>query len=142
MGADGEVFVTGRIKDLIIVRGVNHYPQDIEATVQAIDSRMRPGFGAAFANLDQSGQERVVIVQEVERSHRHNLDVGEIVGGIREAVADAHGLSVHEVVLVRPGSIPKTTSGKIQRRLTRTLWLNGELTHLTGAANSQKASQP
>jgi acyl-CoA synthetase (AMP-forming)/AMP-acid ligase II len=62
MGADGEVFVTGRIKDLIIVRGVNHYPQDIEATVQAIDSRMRPGFGAAFANLDQSGQERVVIV--------------------------------------------------------------------------------
>ena len=68
MGADGEVFVTGRIKDLIIVRGVNHYPQDIEATVQAADPRLRPGFGAAFAVVDQSGQERIVIVQEVERA--------------------------------------------------------------------------
>jgi acyl-CoA synthetase (AMP-forming)/AMP-acid ligase II len=122
--AAGEVFVTGRIKDVIIVRGANHYPQDIEHTAQATAACLRAGFGAAFSVCDPGGQERLVIVQEVERSHRNKLDVDEIAGGIREAVAEEHGLSVSDVVLVRPGSIPKTTSGKIQRRLTRTLWLN------------------
>jgi acyl-CoA synthetase (AMP-forming)/AMP-acid ligase II len=133
--AAGEVFVTGRIKDVIIVRGANHYPQDIEHTAQGTAACLRAGFGAAFSVLDPGGQERLVIVQEVERSHRNKLDVDEIAGGIREAVAEEHGLSVSDVVLVRPGSIPKTTSGKIQRRLTRALWLNGDLAAMAAAGN-------
>jgi acyl-CoA synthetase (AMP-forming)/AMP-acid ligase II len=136
----GELFVTGRIKDVIIVRGANHYPQDIEHTAQATAACLRAGFGAAFAVADAAGQERLVIVQEVERSRRHTLDIAEIAGGIREAVAEEHGLSVSEVVLVRPGSIPKTTSGKIQRRLTRTLWLNGELVPIVAAARRSAAA--
>jgi acyl-CoA synthetase (AMP-forming)/AMP-acid ligase II len=136
----GELFVTGRIKDVIIVRGANHYPQDIEHTVQATADCLRAGFGAAFAVADSAGQERLVVVQEVERSHRHQLDVAEIAAGIREAVADEHGLSVSDVVLVRPGSIPKTTSGKIQRRLTRTLWLNGELPAVVSATQRPAAT--
>jgi acyl-CoA synthetase (AMP-forming)/AMP-acid ligase II len=138
--AAGELFVTGRIKDVIIVRGANHYPQDIEHTAQATAACLRAGFGAAFSVLDPGGQERLVIVQEVERSHRNKLDVEEIAAGIREAVAEEHGLSVSDVVLVGPGSIPKTTSGKIQRRLTRTLWRNGDLAPLTAAMRWPAAS--
>lgn len=138
----GELFITGRIKDLIIVRGVNHYPQDIEHTAQATASCLRPGFGAAFAVADAKGAERVVIVQEVERSHRLRIDADEVAAGIREAVAEEHGLFVQDVVLVRPGSIPMTTSGKIRRRQTRTLWLNGELATLTDAPPPSSRGAP
>jgi acyl-CoA synthetase (AMP-forming)/AMP-acid ligase II len=138
LDADGEMFVTGRIKDVIIVRGANHYPQDIEHTAQATASCLRAGFGAAFAVADLDGQERLVIVQEVERSQRRQLDIEGVVAGIREAVAEQHGLSVSEVVLVHPGSIPKTTSGKIQRRLTKARWINGEFDPL--AAGSARLS--
>lgn len=135
LDAEGELFVTGRHKDIIVVRGTNHYPQDIEHTAQAAAPSLRAGFGAAFSIVDASGQERLVVVHEVERSHRHKVDVEDIVGAVREAVADEHGLAVHEVVLVAPGSIPKTTSGKIQRRLTRMRWLNGELVTLAAVAS-------
>jgi acyl-CoA synthetase (AMP-forming)/AMP-acid ligase II len=130
LDAQGELFIAGRSKDLIIVRGSNHYPQDIEHTVQAADACLRKGFGAAFAVMGNDGQERVVVVQEAERSRLHAIDIGEVVGNIREAVADEHGLSLHDVVLIRPGSIAKTTSGKIQRRLTRKLWQEGLLDRL------------
>jgi acyl-CoA synthetase (AMP-forming)/AMP-acid ligase II len=136
LDAQGELFVTGRIKDLIIVRGINHYPQDLEYTVQRVDACLRPGFGAAFAIPDPRGQERIVIVQEVERTHRHRIDLDEIAAAIREAVAEEHELSVHEVVLVMPGTIPKTTSGKIQRRLTRQLWQEGRLEAMPAAART------
>jgi acyl-CoA synthetase (AMP-forming)/AMP-acid ligase II len=139
LDAQGELFVTGRIKDLIIVRGINHYPQDLEYTVQRTDACLRPGFGAAFAVTDPHGQERIVIVQEVERTHRHRVDLDEVAAAIREAVAEEHELSVHEVVLVMPGTIPKTTSGKIQRRLTRQLWREGRLEVVPAAA---KTTQP
>lgn len=127
LDARGELYVTGRIKDLIIVRGVNHYPQDIEFTAQATDLALRSGYGAAFMAEDSRGQEKLIIVQEVERSHRRKIDATAIADAIREAVSEAHGLSVHEVVLVAPGTIPKTTSGKIQRRLARQLWREGGL---------------
>jgi acyl-CoA synthetase (AMP-forming)/AMP-acid ligase II len=123
----GELFIIGRLKDLIIVRGVNHYPQDIERTAQWAHVSLRPGFGAAFAITDEQGRERVVIVQEVERTHRHRINLDEVAADIREAVAEEHDLSIHEVALVMPGVIPKTTSGKIQRRLTRQLWQEGRL---------------
>jgi len=124
----GVLFVAGRLKDLIIVRGINHYPQDIEDTVQAADPALRAGFGAAFSVPDADSLERVIVVQEVERSRRHALDVEEIVGTIREAVAEKHGLALHDVLLVDPGSIPRTTSGKIRRQLTRMMWQEGRLT--------------
>jgi acyl-CoA synthetase (AMP-forming)/AMP-acid ligase II len=127
MDLDGELFVTGRIKDVIIVRGANHYPQDIEYTVQATDPCLRAGYGAAFAALAASGDERVVIVQEVERSHRARIDAAEIADRIREAVVEEHGLGVLDVVLLEPGTIPKTTSGKIRRRMAKNLWESGEL---------------
>jgi len=124
---DGELFVTGRIKDLIIVRGINHYPQDIENTVQGVHPALRKHSAAAFSVVGDDGQERLVIVQEVERSHRHRIDPDEITGLIREAVVNEHDIFIHEVVLIRVGTLPKTTSGKVQRALTRELWRRGAI---------------
>jgi acyl-CoA synthetase (AMP-forming)/AMP-acid ligase II len=121
----GELYVTGRIKDLIVVRGINHYPQDIERTVQSLDNALRENCGAAFSVPDEHGEESLVIVQEVERTARHSIDTAEIKGQIREAVADSHELSARHITLIRPGALPKTTSGKIQRKLARRLWLDG-----------------
>ena len=81
----------------------------------------------AFTIVENDEPERLVIVQEVERTQRHRTDLPDIAGTIREAVAEAHDLSVHRVILVPPGVVPKTTSGKIQRRLTRQLWQDGTL---------------
>ncbi|KJC41579.1 fatty acyl-AMP ligase [Bradyrhizobium sp. LTSP857] len=125
LDADGELFVTGRIKDLIIIRGINHYPQDIERTVQALNEGLRENCGAAFSVPDETGEETLVIVQEVERTARHTIDTAEIKGRIREAIADSHELSARHIALIRPGTLPKTTSGKIQRKLARGLWLDG-----------------
>jgi len=119
----GELFITGRIKDVIIVRGMNHYPQDIESTVQNCHPALRRHCGAAFTVLDGNNEERLILVQEVERVHRHQPDADDIIGHIREAVADEHEIAVDQIVLIRPGAIPKTTSGKVRRRLTRQLWL-------------------
>lgn len=124
---DGELYIAGRIKDIIIIRGRNYYPQDIEHTVQLTDEALRPGFGAAFTIVENEEQEKLVIVQEVERTQRHRADLADVAGTIREAVAEAHDLSVHRIILVPPGVVPKTTSGKIQRRLTRQLWQDGAL---------------
>lgn len=129
---DGELFVTGRLKDLIIIRGRNHYPQDIELTVEQSHPALRAGCVIA-SSFDVLGEERLVIVSEVERQFR-NLDVDEVVGVIRQVVAEQHELQVHAVVLVKIGSIPKTSSGKLQRNvcrekfLTRTLDVVGEWT--------------
>ena len=118
---DGELFVTGRIKDLILIRGRNHYPQDIELTVEESHPALRPSGGIAFS-IDVLGEERLVIVHEVERQFR-NLDVEEVVGAIRQAVARQHELQVYAVALVKVGSIPKTSSGKPQRNACREKFL-------------------
>ncbi len=122
----GELFIAGRLKDLVIVRGVNHYPQDIERTAQAVAPALRPGHGAAFA-IDHASGERLVLVQEIERSSRQGIAPDALVAAIREAIVETHEIAVHEIVLVMPGTIPKTTSGKIQRRLTRRLWEENRL---------------
>lgn len=124
---NGELFVTGRIKDIIIVRGINHYPQDIERTVQRAHPALRKNCGAAFSVMQEQAGEKVIVVQEIERTWRLQIDVDEIVGLIREAVANEHEFFLHEVVLIRTGTLPKTTSGKIQRGLTRQLWQQGQL---------------
>jgi acyl-CoA synthetase (AMP-forming)/AMP-acid ligase II len=118
----GEIYITGRIKDVIIIYGNNHYPQDIEATMQSAHPALRQNCGAAFSYVDQRGMEKLVLVQEVERTQRHQISPDEIEKRIRESISNEHDIAVHEIVLIRPGSIPKTTSGKIQRRLTQQLW--------------------
>ena len=126
----GQLFVTGRIKELIIIRGMNHYPQDIERTVQAAHPALRLNCGAAFSVVDERGEEHLVVVQEVERTARNKIDPQEIAGIIREAVTKDHEIFVRHIELIRPQTLPKTTSGKVQRALTRKLWLEGKLDYL------------
>jgi acyl-CoA synthetase (AMP-forming)/AMP-acid ligase II len=124
---DRELYITGRIKDLIIIRGINHYPQDIEETVQDCHAALRRHCGAAFSVPDQEGQEQLIVVQEVERTSRRQIAIEEIVASIREAITREHEVAAREIVLIRTGSLPKTTSGKIQRNLTRQMFLTGAL---------------
>jgi acyl-CoA synthetase (AMP-forming)/AMP-acid ligase II len=130
----GELFITGRIKDLIIVRGINHYPQDIERTVQAAHAALRANCGAAFSVSDEHDDEALVVVQEVERTERNRIDGAEMKGLIREHVTDQHELFARHIVLIRPGTLPKTTSGKIQRSLARRLWSDGQFEDLAADA--------
>lgn len=121
---DGELFVTGRLKDLIIIRGVNRYPQDIELTVERSSPRLQAGAVGAFA-VDMHGRERLVVVAEVERT-RHK-DWGDVLQAIRRNVSAEHDIPPDGIVLVRFGSIPKTSSGKIQRHACRDEFLRGDL---------------
>lgn len=121
----GELFVTGRLKDLIIIRGRNQYPQDIELDVEQCHASLRPGCSAAFS-VDVSGEERLVVVQEIDRHHR-NYDLDEVVQTIRKAVAERHELQPYAVVLIKTGSIPKTSSGKIQRHACKASFMEGSL---------------
>jgi acyl-CoA synthetase (AMP-forming)/AMP-acid ligase II len=121
----GELFITGRIKDLVIIRGVNHYPQDIEHSVQAAHPALRANCGAAFSVSGEFGDEELVIVQEVERTERNKIDQVEITDLIRQGIVDQHEVFARHIALIRPGALPKTTSGKIQRGLARKLWLEG-----------------
>lgn len=127
---DGELFVTGRLKDMIVIQGRNHYPQDIELTIENSHPALRPSCGAAFA-VEFKGEEQLVVVQEVERNYLRRLDVNEVIGNIRQAVAAEHEIRTHTVLLVKTGTIPKTSSGKIQRQACRQKFLNDTLNLLT-----------
>jgi len=121
---NGEVFITGRGKDLIIIRGRNLYPQDIELTAESSHPSLRAGAGAAFS-VDVANEERLVVVQELEFRAQPNLE--EVILAIRQAVTREHEIETYGVVVIKPGSIPKTSSGKIQRRATRKEFLGNEL---------------
>lgn len=121
--AGGELFVTGRLKDLIVVRGRNHYPQDIEATAQAAHPALRPGCGAAF---EAAGRPAVVLVNEVDRGHRP-VDPAAVAAAVRQAVAERHEVQVADVVLLEFGGIPKTSSGKVRRHACRAGYEGGGL---------------
>ncbi len=124
---DGELFVTGRLKDLIIIRGQNHYPQDIELTVERCHLALRTGCGAAFS-VEEGGEEWLVVAHEVNRDCLRKLNVDEVVGAIHQAVSEQHDLQVFAALLLKPGSLPKTTSsGKIQRHVCRARFLAGKL---------------
>ena len=123
---DGELFITGRIKDLIVIRGSNHYPQDIELTVEQSHPSLRSGYSAAFS-VDEKDRERLVIACEIERSYLRRLDADEVIRSIRQAISQEHELEVYAVLLLKTASIPKTSSGKIQRKACRTQFLNSQL---------------
>ncbi|HUZ55206.1 MAG TPA: condensation domain-containing protein [Streptosporangiaceae bacterium] len=123
---DGQLVITGRLKDLIIVRGQNHYPHDIELTAQQADPVLRPGGTAAFQVAADDGEDRLVLVHEVRRQ-TGELDVRQVTTRIRQAVAREHGLQVPTIVLVPAGGMPKTSSGKVQRWLCRARFLSAEL---------------
>jgi acyl-CoA synthetase (AMP-forming)/AMP-acid ligase II len=129
---DGRLFVTGRIKDVLIVRGLKHYPQDIEATVEGAVQIVRPGCSAAVA-IEHGGVEVVALAAEIDlrRWKPASFDKDPVldaaVQSIRQAVGTAHGITLHSVALLPPGSIPKTTSGKIRRFACRALLTSGSL---------------
>ena len=123
---DGELFVTGRLKEIILIRGRNNYPQDIEYTVQNSHPALRPSCGAAFT-VEVKGEERLVVVQEVERTWLRKIDIDEVNRAIRKAVVQEYDLQVYAIALIRTGSLPKTSSGKIQRRGCRAKFLEGSL---------------
>lgn len=151
LGADGELFVCGRLKDVILLRGRTLHPQDIEVTVEESNpASLRPGCNAAFS-VEVDGEERLVVVQEVQRRFRGESpewqerrlpdptldafapslsrppELDRMLEDIRCAIIDAHGVAPHAVALVKAGSIPKTSSGKIQRRACREAFLHGGL---------------
>ncbi len=143
---DDELYVTGRLKDLIIIRGSNYYPQDIERIVEESHPTVRANASAAFS-LDIDGEERLIIVAEVERRsgrklqqtpesekteyRSHASDYEEVVAQIRQAVTEYYEIQVYAVVLIRFMSIPKTSSGKIQRHACRAGFLDGTLDVVT-----------
>lgn len=129
----GELFVTGRLKDLIIIRGRNYYPQDIELTVAQAHPSLRIGAGAAFT-IERENGVRLVIVQEVERQYLRHLNVAEVVGKIREAILQQHELQIHTVALIKTATLPKTSSGKVQRYACREHFLAQKLDILPNLA--------
>ncbi len=125
---DDELFITGRLKDLIIIRGRNLYPHDIERTVQESHPKLRSAVGAAFSITN--GEERLVVVHEAERSAKCNHE--EILSAIRAAVAEEYEVQLNAVVIVKTGGVPRTSSGKIQRRACREMFLSNQLDILAG----------
>ncbi len=123
---NGELFITGRLKDMMIIRGQNHYPQDIELTVHNSHPALRANCGAAFS-VEIEGVEQLVITQEIERTYLRQLDVDEVVKTIRQAVSEQHQLQVYAIVLLKTASIPKTSSGKVQRHACRVGFLDKSL---------------
>ncbi len=131
---DGELYITGRIKDLIIVDGRNHYPQDIEATTAEASSAVRSGYVAAFsvpanqvpgAPADEAGERLVIVAERAVGAGR--ADLQPVINAIRAAISRRHSLPLLDVLLVAAGVIPRTTSGKLARQACRALYLNGEL---------------
>lgn len=127
---EGELYVAGRIKDLIIIDGRNHYPQDIEQTVEAVHPAIRPAGTAAFS-VEVGQEERLVVVAELEREHMPGrpgaIALAELAQQVRRSVAEQHAVQLHDLVLIKTGYIPKTTSGKIQRHACRLGYLEHTL---------------
>jgi acyl-CoA synthetase (AMP-forming)/AMP-acid ligase II len=129
---DGELFVTGRLKDVLIVRGMKHYPQDLELTAERQHPAIRAGCAAAFA-VDADDGESVVIAMELDPRRLPDNDahrdacLDEVIVRVREAIAEQHGIVLSAVSLLSVGDVPKTSSGKLRRRACRAAFLDGTL---------------
>jgi acyl-CoA synthetase (AMP-forming)/AMP-acid ligase II len=132
---DGELFITGRAKDLIILRGRNLYPQDIELTAERSHPALRAGCSTAFS-VEREGEERLILVLEINRG-TPNEEFEPIAMAVRVAVSRDHEARVEDVVLAPHGTVPKTSSGKVRRHASRNAYLVGEI---TGAWNSSVAA--
>ncbi|MEV0641792.1 fatty acyl-AMP ligase [Streptomyces sp. NPDC050619] len=133
---EGELFVTGRLKDLIVIDGRNHYPQDLELSAEMSHPALRPGCTAAFsveggADGGADGEQVVLVAEAAPEAAGETEKITDL---IRSTIGEAHGLAVRDVVLVRPGTIPKTSSGKIQRHASRAAYLGGALSTVAAPA--------
>lgn len=137
---EGNLYVTGRLKELIIIRGNNYFPHDIERTVQDSHPTFLQGATAAFSVPNQS-EEQLVVVQEV-RNHKPFPHFADLTSAIRQAVSLEHDLPVYAILLVKTGSVPKTTSGKIQRQPCREAFLAGQLTSIHTSINPPHTPDP
>lgn len=126
---EGQLYITGRLKDLIILRGLNYFPNDIEYSVENCHEAIRQNACAAFS-VDREGEERLVIAAEVERAFVRDLPENEVFEAVRNAVFSEYGVQPYAISLLRTGSILKTSSGKIQRFAVRTAWNRQELTEV------------
>ena len=122
----GELFVTGRLKDLIIIRGANYYPQDIESVAGSAHEALNGGSIAAFP-IAHEGEERLVIVAEIRKAFRRMDNTDVVLGEMMKAVTAQFSLRPHEIVLADVGSVPKTTSGKIRRQQCKLDYLGGRV---------------
>ena len=134
----GELFVTGRRKDVIIVRGRNHYPQDIEQTLEQCHEALMPG--AAFS-VTVDGNEELVVVHQIDRQYR-NRSCESILRSMRLAVRSNHDLDPYAIILIRQTSLPLTSSGKVQRSLCREQYLQDELKIVDQWVRPTEASRP
>ncbi|MER7644817.1 fatty acyl-AMP ligase [Streptomyces sp. NPDC126522] len=125
---DGQLIVTGRLKDLIVVDGRNHYPQDVEATAQDAHDAVRRDRLVAFGVSGGAGERVVVVAEHTRTTSLADIDVPALTQAVRAAVSARHGLRLADVVLVPPGTVPRTSSGKVSRALTRTRYLEGAYT--------------
>lgn len=136
---NGELFVTGRLKDVIIIRGRNHYPQDIEVSVEKSHQALRANSGAAFS-IEVQGEERLVVLHEIERTYMRQINLDEVVSAINQAVLLEHEIAIDTIALLRPGTIPKTSSGKIRRNACRQKFLDGSLQSIVSTKSVQNIS--
>ena len=133
----GELYVTGRLKDVLIVRGAKHHPEDIEASVARSHPVLQSGGGAAFV-VDGAEDSSVVVLQEIDRHGVRDLDLAAVTRAAIGAVTEQHGLRPDHLLLLRPGSLPRTTSGKVQRNRCREAYLSGSLTAAVARARGPR----
>ena len=123
---DGELYITGRLHDVLVFWGLNHYPQHIEQTIEQCHPALKANCGAAFS-VEVGGKARLVIVQEIERTHRKSLVMDEVVEAIRWQVFQQHFIDIYGIVLLLPGKMPKTSSGKVRRSACKAKFLDDNL---------------
>ena len=132
--SDGELIVTGRLKDVLIVRGMKHYPQDLELTTERQHVALRPGCSAAFS-VERDGVESIAIAAEVDPRQlsdepARTRELCDIAAVVRRAIADEHGITVDAISFLAIGTIPKTSSGKLRRQACRAAFIEEKLDEL------------
>ncbi len=120
---NGQLYIAGRIKDMIIIRGMNHFPRDIENTVEHSHPDLQPNACAAFSS-EIDNHERLIIIQEIKRTAIRKLDGHEVIEAIRSAISAEHEIPVFAIELISPGRMCKTTSGKIQHKKCESMWVD------------------
>ncbi|CAH9058399.1 D-alanine--D-alanyl carrier protein ligase [Pseudoalteromonas holothuriae] len=136
-----ELYVTGRCKDVLIFRGKNYYPQDIELSVTESHSALDNNGGAAFSVITDKGEEGLVVVQQVKRTVIRKLDADAVFSAVTQAIVQNHGVTPFELLLIKPGRILKTSSGKIQRQENKQYYLNDSFEVIARSRTSVKTLQ-